>query len=48
MCWSSSVRCRNWCEDLTGYESTFSRSGVYFLANPMFIMLVLARHTGAV
>ena len=26
---------------LTGYESTFSRSGVYFLANPMFMMLVL-------
>jgi hypothetical protein len=27
---------------LTGYESTFSRSGIYFLTNPMFMMLVLA------
>ncbi len=25
---------------LTGYESTFSRSGLYFLTNPMFMMLV--------
>jgi hypothetical protein len=25
---------------LTGYESTFSRSGFYFLSNPMFMMLV--------
>ena len=27
---------------LTGYESTFSRSGVYFVTNPMFMMLVLS------
>lgn len=27
---------------LTGYESTFSRSGSYFLTNPMFMMLVLS------
>jgi hypothetical protein len=27
---------------LTGYESTFSRSGIYFALNPMFVWLVLA------
>jgi hypothetical protein len=27
---------------LTGYESTFSRSGAYFVTNPMFMMLVLS------
>jgi hypothetical protein len=27
---------------LTGYESTYSRSGVYFIYNPMFLLLVLA------
>jgi hypothetical protein len=27
---------------LTGYESTYSRSGVYFAFNPMFVLLVLA------
>ena len=27
---------------LTGYESTFSRSGLFFVLNPMFLMIVLA------
>ena len=27
---------------LTGYESVFSRSNVYFIRNPLFVMLVLA------
>jgi hypothetical protein len=27
---------------LTGYESTFSRSGIYFVSNPMFWMLALS------
>jgi len=27
---------------LTGYESAYSRSGMYFVSNPMFVLLVLA------